>query len=320
MPADPRSRPDMPQFAVVVPVYRNRESLRALVERLTSLNAELEDRLEAIFVVDGCPDGSDAALRQILSHEPLCSRLIVLSRNFGSFAAIQTGLAHTDAPFICVMSADLQEPVSFAAEAFHVLSAGSVDVVVGEREGRNDETGQTLASGAFWGLYRNLVNPDIPAGGVDMFACTQRVAGELVRLSESHSSLIGLLYWVGFRRTSILYTRQPRHSGTSAWTVRRRFNYLTDSVFSFTNAPLVFLQVLGALGVMISVLVGIAVLISWSVGAIGSPGYTPLILTIVGSTSAILLGLGIVGSYTWRAYENTKGRPATIVATIESFE
>src|SRR5436189_38918 len=80
----------------------------------------------------------------------------------------------------------------------------------------------SLPASVFWCLYRHLVQPEIPAGGVDVFGCTRQVADQLLRLEESHTSLVGLLYWVGFRRLEVPYVRQPRLVGTSAWGFRRK--------------------------------------------------------------------------------------------------
>ena len=140
------------------------------------------------------------------------------------------------------------------------------------------------------------------------------------RSRRPHSSLIGLLYWIGFRRKTFPYHRQPRHSGRSGWTFRRKLRYLFDSIYAFTDLPIILLQVLGFLGVVLSFLIGVVVFVAWLIGAVRQPGYTPLMIVIAGSTSAMLLAMGVVGSYVWRAYENSKNRPLELVATHEIFE
>ncbi len=309
-----------PTYSIVVPVYQNASSIDALVNRLEDLAAFYQGDFEAVLVVDGSPDDSASLLRARLPTSPLRARLIVLSRNFGSFAAIATGLAASRGHFCCVMAADLQEPMQFVLDAFAALSAGRADIAIGQRVGRSDPIAQTFASRAFWGPYRSLVNSEIPEGGVDVFACTRRVATQITSFTESNTSLIGLLFWVGFRREMVPYEREPRHSGASSWGLRKRTRYLLDSVYAFTDAPIILLQLIGAIGFVLSLLIGVLVLVGWTIGVIVEPGYTPLMLAIAAGTSAILLGLGIVGSYTWRAYENSKARPQTITASEETYE
>jgi glycosyltransferase involved in cell wall biosynthesis len=309
------------RYSVVVPVYRNEGTLAALVDRLAELASELDGKMEVVFVVDGSPDGSLVLLRRLLAEQDaFSSQLIALSRNFGSFNAIRAGLSAAEGDVLGVMAADLQEPVSLVREFFEKLSTGEYDVAVGARRSRADNRGSETAARLFWWLYRNLVQREIPPGGVDVFGCTRQVAGELIRMDESHTSLVGLIYWVGFRRVEVPYDRLPRPEGTSAWSFRRKMRYLLDSIFSFTDVPITVIIVLGVLGVTVSAVAGIAVLGTWATGQIDVPGYTPLILAVFFMTSLILISLGIVGSYVWRTYENSKGRPGSVTMTHERFD
>jgi glycosyltransferase involved in cell wall biosynthesis len=302
-------------------VYRNEPTLAAVVDRLGSLAEELEAPLECVFVVDGSPDGSLVLLRRLLAEERrFSSQLISLSRNFGSFSAVRAGLAASEGEFVAMMAADLQEPVSLIRDFFAGLETGEHDIAVGVRRSRDDPTGTMLASRTFWWLFRRLVEPAIPRGGVDVFGCTRQVAGQLLRLDESHTSLVGLLYWVGFRRLEVPYDRQPRPIGRSAWGFRRKARYLLDSIFSFTDLPITAIIVVGVLGVVVSTVSAIAVLVAWAAGRIDVAGYTPLMLALFLMSSMILIALGLVGSYVWRTYENSKGRPGAIPMTHERFD
>ena len=136
------------------------------------------------------------------------------------------------------MAADLQEPESLVEGFFDVLSSGDYDVAVGTRTARSDPGASSGASRLFWWLYRRLVQPEIPPGGVDVFACTSQVARQLAAFDESHTSLVGLVYWLGFRRVEVPYVREARLAGESAWSVRKRIRYLQDSIFSFTSLPI----------------------------------------------------------------------------------
>jgi polyisoprenyl-phosphate glycosyltransferase len=310
-----------PRYSVVVPVYRNEPTLAALVERLEALAGELDAPLEVVFVVDGSPDGSLLLLRRLLSEEHRFSaQLIALSRNFGSFSAIRAGLAVAEGDFIAMMAADLQEPVSLVDDFFRGLASGEYDITIGVREGRSDPGRGMAASRLFWWLFRHLVEPDIPSGGVDVFGCTRQVAGQLLRLEESHTSLVGLLYWVGFRRLEVPYVRQPRPVGKSTWSFRRKLRYLLDSIFSFTDLPITAIILVGVIGIVVSFGSAIAVLAAWAAGSINVPGYTPLMLALFFMASMILIALGLVGSYVWRTYENSKGRPGAVAMTHERFD
>lgn len=302
-------------FSIIVPVYGNADSIPQLLDRLEELSNDMQDELEIVFVVDGSPDDSYGVLSRLLRGFVLPTQLIQHSKNFGSFAAIRTGMTHAAGDYLAVMAADMQEPPELVLDFFRALVTDEVDIAVGRREGRDDPRLSKWSSELFWNVYRRFIFPEMPEGGVDIFACNRAVADEVLALDESHSSLVGLLYWVGFRRVEIAYQRQPRVHGKSGWTAGKKIRYLLDSIFNFTDLPLTFLIGVGGLGSISTVIFSLIVLVAYLSGGIPEPGYTPLMLVILFSTFIMLVALGIVGLYVWRTFENTKRRPSAIVMT-----
>ena len=238
---------------------------------------------------------------------------MLLSRHFGSFAAIRVGLQHATGPYFAVMAADLQEPPELAIEFFRVLATGDHDVVVGTRTDRADPILTRATSALFWAVYRRYVMPSIPRGGIDVFGCNQTVRDYLLGCEESNSSLVALLFWLGFRRHDVAYARRRRPHGRSAWTRRKRARYLADSIFSFSDLPVRLLLRFGLAGVLVSTIFGAVVLVARLANLVDVPGYTPTILTVLFFGGLNSIGLGVIGSYVWRAYENTKRRPSAVI-------
>ena len=311
-------------LSVVIPVYRNESSIPSLIAALNELAAKVEARhdkaLEVVFVVDGSPDNSFSELERRLSSAGFSSRLLLHSRNFGSLAAIRTGLGVATGEHFGVMAADLQEPPELMLDFLDGLASGTFDVIVGCRESRQDPLLSRLASGIFWKLYRTLVIPEMPAKGVDAFGCNRAFRDHILRLEEAHSSLVGLIFWLGFRRGEVYYSRRVREHGQSAWTLKKKITYLLDSVFSFTDLPIRLLSVFGAIGVAISTLLGTAIVLARAMGNIEVPGYAATMVAVMFFGAINALGLGIVGSYAWRAYENTKRRPLSLTLLERTFE
>ncbi len=212
--------------------------------------------------------------------------------------------------YIAVMAADLQEPPDLVIEFLARLATGRVDVVAGERKSRDDRG--DAASKLYWRLYRRFVLSEIPPDGVDVFACTASVRDVVCSLEDVHTSLVAQLFWVGFRRELVPYDRLPR-PGESGWSTRRKFRYLSDSVFAFTDLPVRLLWIAGLVGITLGVIIGAIVLVARATGGITVPGYAATILVLVFFLSLNSLGLGIIGSYVWRAYETIKRRPGAIV-------
>ena len=306
-------------LSLIIPVYRNEESLNDLLSAVNGLSEQLDGAMETVFVVDGSPDRCYEILRERLPKCAFRSCLVLLSRNFGSFAAIRAGLEIANGHYFAVMAADLQEPPELVLKMHTILAQDQADIVVAVREARMEPLLKRLPAQVFWKLYRRYVVPEVPPGGVDVFGCNRVFRDTLMQLEERHSSLIAQIFWLGFRRKQVPYIRQPRQHGESAWTMRKKINYLLDSVFAFSDLPIRLLIRSGAVGAIAAALVGSVVAVMRAVGLITVQGYAMTMLMIVFFGALNLLSLGVVGSYAWRAYENTKARPLAIRLRVENF-
>lgn len=309
----------MTRVSLVVPVYRNEGSIADLLEAIRGISQRLDGDFEAVFVVDGSPDQSHGLLAALLPDAGFRARLIALSRNFGAFSAIRAGLERAEGEVVAVMAADLQEPPELVLRFAEALAGDRADVAFGVRQGRADPWMSKLASNAFWATYRRCVMPDIPRGGVDVFAVSRRFRTTLLRMGESNTSLLAQLFWLGGRRVFVPYERRERRHGRSAWTLSKKLKYLGDSVFAFTDLPVRLLIATGLVGMLTSVGLGIVVLAAKLTGLVDVPGYTPIILSVLFFGALNSLGLGVVGSYAWRGFENTKARPLAVVQSEEFF-
>lgn len=302
------------KFSVIIPVYKNEDSIPRLLMALSNMSHQLDGKMEAVFVVDGSPDKSFALLRAALDGLTFPAQLLAHSRNFGSFPAIRTGLAAARGDYFGVMAADMQEPPELLIAFFKALALDECDVAIGTRTGRNDPYTSRLASWLFWGLYRRLVVHDMPEGGVDVFGCNRIFQDQLLKLEESRSSLIALIFWLGFRRKLVNYERRERQEGKSSWTFRKKFDYMMDSIFAFTDFPIRLLIRIGVLGCALSIALGILVFAAHLSGQIAVPGYAATVLVVLFFGMLNLLGLGLVGTYAWRGYENSKQRPLAVTS------
>ena len=309
-------RPDS-MYSLIIPVYRNEANLDRLLEAMADLASRIAGEFEVVFVVDGSPDRSFEILSERLPKMSIQSQLISLSRNFGSFSAIAAGMQHARGEFLAVMAADLQEPPELIEKFFGILTNDEADIAFGVRSTRSDRWLNSAFSNLFWWLYRRFVIPDIPPGGVDVFGCTREIRDRLIQFREIDTNLIALLFWLGFRREYVVYERQPRLEGKSAWTIRKKFRYCFDSIFNFTDLPIHLLLYTGAAAFLIASVATVVVLIAKLQGRIAVPGYTPVILAIMFFGSLTSMGFGIIGQYLWLALRNTRTRPNFIVQSAE---
>jgi glycosyltransferase involved in cell wall biosynthesis len=304
-----------PRKTLILPVYKNAENIPDLLAATRELAGTIES-LEIIFVIDGSPDESGPLLIDALPAIPCPCKVVFHSRNFGEFTAIRTGMEFASGDQIAVMAADLQEPPELVPSFFEILDRNEADVVFGVRTGRDDPPWRKAAANAFWASYKRIINPDIPKGGVDMFACNRAVRDAVLSFSEPNSSLVAQLFWVGFRRSFVPYKRRKRMHGESAWDFRRRLRYMMDSIFSYSDAPIMFILWIGIVGCAASLLYALITVVMKLFGAIPVQGFTMTIVFLTFLGSAILLTQGLIGCYLWRALENTKRRPLRLIANV----
>jgi glycosyltransferase involved in cell wall biosynthesis len=303
--------------SLVIPVYKNEANLDRLLSELVKLARRVTGDFEVVFVVDGSPDRCLQILRESLPSLPLRTQLLSLSRNFGSFAAIAAGLERARGDCMAVMAADLQEPPELVLRFFEVLGSGKADIVFGVRGRRSDPWLSEMASNLFWFVYRKLVVKDMPRGGVDMFGCTREVRDGLLQLQGINSNMIALLFWLGYRREYIVYERQRRLEGKSAWTLAKKLRYGLDSIFNFTDLPIQLLLWAGAVALLIAISASVLVIVAKLRGDIPVPGYTPIVLTSLFFGALTSLGFGIVGQYLWLGLQVSRHRPNYIVRSAE---
>jgi len=305
---------ELMKYSIIIPVYKNEDSITRLINMLDGLNNQLKESIEVVFVVDGSPDNSFALLNAALGDLNFPAQILVHSRNFGSFAAIRSGLSAARGKYFGVMAADLQEPPELMIEFFSALTNDECDVVIGTRLTRSDAWLSRVTSEVFWKIYKRLVVKDMPEGGVDVFGCNGNFRDQLLLLHESRSSLIAQIFWLGYRRKLVSYDRLSRQEGKSSWTLNKKIDYMMDSIFAFTDYPIRLLIRTGAAGSLLSLLSAMIVLIAKISGTIDVPGYTAIIIAVLFFGALNLFGIGLVGEYAWRGYENSKNRPLAVVA------
>jgi polyisoprenyl-phosphate glycosyltransferase len=306
---------DVETLSIVVPLYKSEANLPRLFAELERIASIAPIAVEVVLVNDGSPDASGAIAEQTLPKLPMRGQVIQLSRNFGAFAAISAGLKHGTGDYFTVLAADLQEPPELALQFLEEMRSGRAEVVFGLRTERDDPALSAFASKLFWGFYRHAVNRDIPVGGVDVFGCNRQVRDQICSLREVETSLIALLFWVGYRRAFVPYQRRRRQEGKSAWTLGKKVRYLVNSIFNFTDLPIRALLALGALGMSLALLGAAAVLVAKITGKISVPGYSATVLAVFFFGGLTTAGLGIVGQYLWYCLQNTHDRPLFIVSS-----
>jgi glycosyltransferase involved in cell wall biosynthesis len=302
----------MALVSVIVPVYYNELNLPDLFERLVALgNANPQHGFEFVFVDDGSKDRSYEVLER-LAAEDRRVRVVKLSRNFGSSAAVLAGLGYSCGDCMAVIAADLQDPPELITEMIETWSGGK-KVVLAARQGREDPWTSKLLSGVFYWLFRRLANGDMPAEGFDFMLIDKRVAQLLIQMQERNAYLMGLVLWLGFERDIIYYTRRKRELGRSRWTLGKRVKYFIDSFAAFSYVPVRLASVLGFTLAAVGLVYAVGVLLNRLLWHTQVPGWTSLMVVVLIVSGTQLAMLGVLGEYLWRTLEAARNRPPFVV-------
>jgi glycosyltransferase involved in cell wall biosynthesis len=298
--------------SIVVPVYKNEGSIEHLLKRINEVSTAVTGSVEAVFVVDGSPDKSLEVLRSSLPRDGFDAKVLLLSRNFGAFSAIRAGLREARGEATVVMAADLQEPTSLILDMLGIVQRDEADVAVGVRQSRKDGVVSRTLSAVFWKVFNRVSSLELPRGGVDIFALSRSARETLNSFEESSTSLIGLIYWMGFRRQEVPYHRVERQVGKSSWSLQKRINYAKDSITAFSEFPLSVFLWSGVIGAVVSL---VFALIGAFQYMFTSDHQSQREITAIGLlfvASYLMAGLGIIGTYLWRLAENVRNRPDSI--------
>ena len=302
----------MPKLSVVIPVYYNAQNLPPLYEDIKQKLLDKADfDCELVLVDDGSGDESYQVMRQLADRDARV-RLVRLSRNFGSDAAVLCGLSECTGDCAVVKAADLQEPTEMILDMYARWREGD-RIVLAVREGREESKTQEFFANLYYGITRRAALPNMPKTGFDVFLLDRVVIDTLCGMRETNSALSGQVLWSGYRTGMVTYVRRARKIGKSRWTLRKKIRLVMDTLFSFSTLPISIVSGLGALSVVGSVLWAVDALVSKLTGATDVPGWTMLFIFNLLSFGVIMLTLGLLGGYLWRTFDAARKRPPFLV-------
>ena len=302
----------MMKVSIVIPVYYNEDNLIPLYEDIKKKFINIIDfEYEIVMVNDGSKDKSYEVM-QALARKDSNIKIVSLSRNFGSHAAILCGLEKCTGDCAIVKAADLQEPTELLLEMIESWKKGN-NVVLAVRQDREESFGTKLFANTYYWMVRKAALANMPKGGFDVYLLDRKVINVLLALDERNSALTGQILWSGFKTEEVPYVRLEREIGTSKWTLKKKIRLVTDTLFSFSTLPITIVSIVGALSFIGALIWGIVVFICKLLGLIQVSGWTTLFIFNLFSFGIIMVTLGILGGYLWRTFDASRNRPTYVV-------
>lgn len=304
----------MKKVSIVTPVYNEEDNLREFYKRITEVMAkETAYDYNIIFVDDGSKDKSRVMLNE-LSKEDTHVEAYLLSRNYGHQLALTCGLDNADGDVVITMDGDLQHPPELLPQMLRLWEQGH-EIVATKRLATEDAGFiKNVTSSGYYKLINMLSQVEITPGGSD-FRLMDRIAVDAFKQYREKARFIrGLVNTLGFNCATIEFVAPPRFAGTSKFNLKKMLHFALDGITAFSTLPLRWALYCGLGFGMLSFFVLLHVLYVKFVANDAVPGWS----TVVGCVSFLggiqLVGIGILGEYIGRIFEEVKNRPLYLVS------
>lgn len=304
--------PVSPLLSVVVPLFNESASVRALLDSLYPVLEKTACRFEVLAIDDGSSDETWQQLKLAAPHRRGL-KLLRLSRNFGKEAAVSAGLEKAAGDAVIVLDGDLQHPPELINQMVPLWRESGFEIVEATKEARGEESVLYRSSaGLFYKLFHMLTGYDLGPSS-DFKLMDRKVVDAWRGMEESNLFFRGMIAWLGFRRTQIRFAVQDRPSGVGKWSLPQLVKLAVVAVTAFSTSALHIITILGFAFFVLATVVATRTLYLYFQGMAVS-GFATVILLQLLIGGALMVSLGIVGEYLARIYTEVKRRPRYVTS------
>jgi putative glycosyltransferase len=303
------------RLSIVTTLYRSAPFVQEFFDRTIAAVSPFADEVEVVFVDDGSPDDSLELARGLIGSPGADVKVVELSRNFGHFPAIMTGLDHATGDVMFLLDSDLEEAPELFAELLEpIVTAPAddpVDMVFGVARRREGGLVRRIGGGLFWWLIDALSRVPIPANAVMARVMTRRFVDSLLEHRERELFLTGVMTLTGYRQVAIPVDKPGKD--TSTYSLLHRMSVALQAVTAFSDKPLTVIFFTGISLSVVSALAGAYIVFTALVlGVDYLSGWTSLLATMCFLSGLMLASLGVLGFYLGRVFVEVKGRPVIV--------
>lgn len=308
------------KISILVPVYNEEKNILIFLSRLIKVLNKIGTDYEIIFLMDPSSDNTE----KIIINEAIKNKkikLIVFSRRFGQPSATMAGIHYLSGDRCVIIDCDLQDPPELIYDMYQKMNQG-YDVVLARRKTRKGETLiKKIVTKIGYQLIEKITDIKIPKNTGDFRIISKRIIENLRKFKEPNAFLRGLVAYIGFNQTYIEYDRDQRLEGNSKYnkylgSIQIAFN----GIFGFSSKPLFLMSIIGFIFALISFSIGIYYLLIKLFDPSVTPGLPSTILFITFFSGLNLIGLGLLGEYVGRIYDEVKNRPNFIIDKKYNFD
>ncbi len=314
---------DNPQLSVVIPVFNEEAGLPALFDRLYPALDALGLDYEVIFVNDGSRDGSVALLREQWERRPDTTRVVLFNGNYGQHLAIIAGFERSRGERVVTMDADLQNPPEEIGKLLAAMDAGH-DYVGGVRRTREDSWWRRMASRAMNRLRERITRIQMTDQGCMLRAYSREIVAAVAASREVSTFIPALAYTFATNPAEVVVAHAERAAGKSHYPLYKLIRLNFDLITGFSLVPLQLFSMFGMLVSALALVTYVGVIV-YRLFVFDWPGANWLEATAVFwdrdilaffLIGMLLFGLGLVGEYVGRIYQQVRARPRFMVDAV----
>ena len=303
------------QLSVVIPVYNEEAGLDVLFARLYPALDKLGLRYEIIFINDGSRDRSAAMLREQFERRPDATRVVLLAGNFGQHMAIMAGFSRCQGERVVTLDADLQNPPEEIGKLLARMDEG-YDYVGGVRQQRQDSSWRRHASWAMNRLRQRITHVVMTDQGCMLRAYSREVIAAINNSHEVNTFIPALAYTYARNPGEVEVAHEERAAGESKYSIYNLIRLNFDLVTGFSLVPL---QIFSMVGLVLSLLSGLLVVYLGLRRIFLGPevdGVFTLFAIVFFLLGVVLFGIGLLGEYTGRIYQQVRQRPRYLIEAV----
>lgn len=303
----------MQGLSIIVPFLNERQGIEMYCTEMEKYSEKVSFPIELIFVDDGSSDNTSELIIGYQFKKIEKIKLITLSKNFGSHAAIRAGLQNSSYDICTWMGSDLQEPIEFLELSYQKIIDGD-DAVYIEKKSINTSKFERSFSNTYSKLMRKYAVKNYSSGGISNIVFNHKIKNYVNSNVEANSSIMLQIMDSGFRYSILSLDYKQRLTGTSKWTLSKKIKLFIDSFVSFSFMPIRLVSIVGIVLFVIGMLFGFWVIINTLLNPnTPLPGYPTLASLISIGFGITNISLGIIAEYLWRAYDSSRRRPSFII-------
>ncbi len=297
-------------LSVIIPAYNEEQMIPRTTSVIGGILKDAGIDHELLFINDGSKDRTWPEIEEAARNNSDV-RGVCFSRNFGKESAIFAGIAEARGDCCVVIDCDLQHPPEKIVEMYRLWEQG-YEIVEGVKTDRGKESGlHRFAAKSFYDIMSNSVGFDMSRAS-DFKLLDRKAINVLLNMNEKNAFFRALSSWIGFNSTEVEYEVREREAGTSKWSTKALFKYALTNITSFTSAPMQIVTILGIIVFIVGLATSIEAVARFIQGT-AQAGFTTVIILQCFTGSFIMIGLGIIGFYISKIYDEVKGRPKYII-------